>query len=119
MFSRPEGDRNKAVPMPVKSVGSPPQQTTVNAIPKAPMPTGPNFKAMQQKAPSYNANMNAQKPAASQGTSYSFKPSSGPQPVSSPQVTTAKVPSSKKPALPIDPSRTPICHSCNEEVRYY
>ena len=119
VFSRPQEDRNKAVPIPMKTSPAPPQQTTVNAIPKPPMPSGPNFKATSPKAPSFNAysTPNTYKPPASSGTSPLFKPSSSPQPASSPQVTTAKVPSQKT-ALPIDPSRTPHCHNCNEEIRY-
>ena len=119
VFSRPQEDRNKAVPMPVKTISAPPQQTTVNAIPKPPMPIGPSFKATSPKAPSFNANStpNTYKAPASSGTSHSFKPSTSPQPASSPQVTTAKV-ASQKATLPIDPSRTPLCHNCKQEIRY-
>jgi len=128
VFSRPSDDRNKAVPMPRKVSPAPPQQTTVNPIPKPPMPSGPSFKATSPKAPTFNANSspNAFKPTFNansspnafkpSGAPPSFKPSSSPQPASSPQVTTAKV-SSQKAALPIDPSRTPICHGCNQEIR--
>lgn len=121
VFSRPQEARNKAVPMPQNSFAAPPlppQQTSVNAIPKAPMPSGSSFKATPPKAPSFttNSTSNANKPSAGPTGHLSFKPSSAPQPAASPQVTTARVPSQKA-ALPIDPSRTPHCSSCNQDIR--
>eukprot|EP00794_Sanderia_malayensis_P016682 gene16682-18376_t len=135
VFSRPHGERNKAVPLPSqqpKMVA--PQVTTVNPIPKAPMPTGPNFKiSSTPKAPSFKANAPSSS-SSSSSSSYkppynasptknpptsppAFKPSPSPQAVVTPQTTTAKVPSSKPAGMPLDPSRIPVCHGCNDQIK--
>ena len=57
IFSQPPSQRGQAVPAAPKFQPSSNRNTssTVNAIPKAPMPSGPNFKVGQPKAPTFKS----------------------------------------------------------------
>ena len=108
VFSRPPEERNRAVPMPVQHQPKGIQSTTVNPIPKAPMPQGPNYKISSPKAPSFRPTGTASPPSSTwkpPGTTSPPASTWKPPGTTSPPASTWKPPGATSP--PNAPSYTP------------